>query len=102
MILEAIAGAAIAVAAFAGWNQHQKTLGQLREARASNADVFNRALQAERDKSVAEQELDFIQKSVMTMVQRSVVASLTDAQVNNIIGALVQYANAVQSPEKMN
>lgn len=102
-MVELIAGAAVGVAAFMSVAAHLKMRGQLSQANALVADTLNKALAAERDKAKAEAELTFLQQSIVTMMQRPVVASLTDDHVHHIGQTLSQLMMSYLTPkEKQN
>ena len=102
-MVELIAGAGIGVAGILATALHLKTRGQLKQANLVVADTLNRALAAERDKARAEAELTFLQQSVVTMMQRPVVAGITDQQVQDICQSLAQLVVSYMTPkEKQN
>ena len=102
-MIELIAGAAVGIAGILAAAAYLKKCGQLRQANAVVADTLNRALAAERDKSKAETELGFLQQSIVTMMQRPVMASITDAQIHDICQTLSQIVVSYMTPkEKQN
>jgi len=103
MILEVIAGAALGIGGLLLVALHLKTRGQLRQANTTVADTLNRALAAEREKARAEAELDFLQKAIVTQLQRPVMAALTDAHIHEICQTVAQLVISYITPkEKLN
>ena len=100
-MLNILIGIVVAIISVICYTKYQQMVGQLKSEREKCADLYNKTILAEQGKTKAEAELDYLQKSIVQLMQRPVVATMTDLQVNNIIGALVQYASAA-GPEKMN
>lgn len=80
----------------------QRLRAQLQSEKEKYSEVLAKALSSERSTAKALAELDYLQKTIVQLMNRPVVATMTDQQVNNMIGALLQYADAAKSPEKMN
>lgn len=92
----------ISAAVIIGYTKYQNLLGRYNEAQASAADLYNEVLLANQFKTKAETELGFLQQSIIQLMQRPVMATLSDQQVNSVTGALVAYIDSVKNPEKMN
>jgi hypothetical protein len=101
-MLETILGISVALVGVGVFTQYQRQHGQLKAEQEKSADLYNKVILAEQAKTKSETELAFLQNSVVQLMQRPVVATLNDVQVNNLVGALLQYAEAVKDPGKMN
>lgn len=109
MIEQYLVGGVSTAAALWGLFRYKTQSGQLQEARFSCADLYDKTIKAEQDKAKAEQELEFLRNTVVQMIQnqaammnRPVVATLSEQQSQNLTAAILTYAEAVKSPEKVN
>lgn len=97
---ELIVGAALGITGILLAASQLKLRGQLTHANSVTADTLNRALAAEREKAKAEAELTFLQQSIVTMMQRPVLASITDAQIHDICQTLSQIVVSYMTPKE--
>jgi hypothetical protein len=76
--------------------------GALTEAINNSALLYTKAMEAERERGKVEREMEFLKSSIIQMLNRPVVAALSDQQVNAIAQPLIQYISAVGDPKKLN
>jgi hypothetical protein len=100
MVPELVTGGVVATAF--GWlfilyqkksAEHDKTLGLY-------ATIIDRAMQAERDKSAIATEHNFLQQSIVQLMQRKVEVTLTDQQLNQVVLLVAQLVNAAIKPKE--
>ncbi len=94
----------ILITLVAGWGllKYQKLAGQYSNQQELYKELQYKYLMSEQAKITAQVTLDQQQRGIIQMLQREVIATMSDKQVSDITHALLTYADAVSSPEKMN
>lgn len=102
-VIETILGTAI-LAGYILWlyRRNDTLSGQLVEAQATAADMYQEALVANQLRTKAETELTFLQQTVMGIMNKPIMATMSEMQMQNITGAIIQYVESIRKPELMN
>lgn len=72
--------------------------GKLSESQSVVGELYTQVIESERSEARTRQELDFLKTTVTTLAQRTVVAAMSDTQMQNITSALLTYASSLNKP----
>lgn len=87
---------------FIAIRKNDKLAGQLAEAKNTATDMYQEALVANQLRTKAETELTFLQQTVMGIMNKPIMATMSEMQMQNITGAIIQYVESIRKPELMN
>lgn len=96
--------ATISVTLFFSWglSKYKSLGGRLAESQKTVAELYDKAIRAEQARGAAEKELEFLKTTILQLVNRPTIATMTDGQVTQMVSALLTYVGTINSPEKLN
>lgn len=86
----------------AGYSHYMLKLGQLKQERERNGNLYNNLLAAEQLKIAAQTELNFLKQSIQQLMERPVMSMMNEQQMQSITGAIVSYIGTIKDPKTAN